>query len=144
MSVEAIELQPIRVDVAARVGALERNGFYERSARGFGRQFTRQRIEALNPTEISDVVRQVPGVRLRTQLRGQVPEKWFAINPRVSSLLRGPCVLDVYIDGVRMADPNLDQIPEHMVEAIEVYAGVDTPLQYQDASPCGVVLMWTR
>ena len=56
----------------------------------------------------------------------------------------GPCVLSVYVDGrLETLDPDLDQIPPEQLEAIEVYIGIDMPVQYA-LNPCGVILLWTR
>jgi len=51
----------------------------------------------------------------------------------------------VYLDGIRMVDWNLDRVSPQEVEAIEVYHGVSTPIEYTSMfSTCGVVLIWTR
>ena len=56
----------------------------------------------------------------------------------------GPCVLDLYLDGARTADADLNQVPPEWLEGIEIYAGPDTPTEYSGPNPCGVVLLWTR
>jgi len=35
-----------------------------------------------------------------------------------------------------------DAVPVTAIEAMEIYVGANTPLQYR--SPCGVILVWTR
>ena len=49
----------------------------------------------------------------------------------------------MYVDGVRALDADLDRFPLNWIEAMEVYHGISTPIQYGFNS-CGVVLIWTR
>jgi hypothetical protein len=54
-----------------------------------------------------------------------------------------------YLDGIRMTDWDLDNIRPDDLEAIEIYTGPDTPVEFAnryDANgdyQCGVVLIWT-
>jgi hypothetical protein len=141
MSTEPIELEAIQVTV--RSSMLERNGFYRRAQRGFGRQLSRLDLDNVNPIRVSDVVRRLPGVRLEVDPR--YPNRLFAVSRRASSFSLGPCTLGVYIDGVRMSDSDLNQISPDWLEAIEVYQGPGTPPEYAgQRDPCGVVLLWTQ
>jgi acetolactate synthase regulatory subunit len=135
MSAQPIELEPIEVTV--RSAYLERNGFYRRS-RLWGKQFTRADLDLINPTYLSDIIWRVPGVTV--QRRGF---QAVAVSGRGTSLSLGRCVLPVYVDGVRSFDADLDQFPPTWIEAMEVYHGISTPIQYGFNS-CGVVLIWTR
>jgi hypothetical protein len=145
MANEIIELDPIEVTANARSIELEqsaylqRNGFYDRATRGFGGQFSRQMIEERNPQLVSDLAVKAPSVRLRYSLD---PHVVVAENPRAVG--RRSCPLDVYIDGVRTDNPNLNQIDPDRLEGFELYAGNDTPVRYRRAGGCGAVLLWTR
>jgi hypothetical protein len=154
MPTQAIELEPISVTVRPRY--LEDRGFYERRDRGFGAHFDRQELERINPVYLSDVVDRVPGVIVTDPQtsdpsgRGStVGAPSYAINPRVVSLPGAAnrpsvCRLELFIDGVRMADQDLTQIDPAHVEAVEVYEGGNGPIEYQQMNPCGVILVWTR
>ncbi len=59
------------------------------------------------------------------------------------------CIPDLYVDGLitggRPGEPKLtshDVVDPDDVEAIEVYIGSMTPIQYR--ATCGVILVWTR
>jgi hypothetical protein len=157
ISARPIELDPITVVV--RSFALERNGFYRRSDTNWGSQLTRTDLDEINPTYVSDVFRRLPGVRVEAG----------AIIGRRTALQGEPCRLRIFLDGVPMgssifltpdttgpdglpsdenAPPTLmeiwqfDEIPADHLEAVEVYQGLGTPIQYGPA--CGVVLFWTR
>ena len=164
MPAQAIELEPITVMVRSRV--LERGGFYERRDGGFGTQFDRQDIERIDPELVYDVVRRVPGLRVNDPRRSDptgrgavVGAPSYAANGRAvatlgspSALTRPPrvptsdrsCYLTLFIDGVRMADPDLQQIQPAFIEALEVYTGRTGPAEYQLNNPCGAILIWTR
>lgn len=142
MATEPIPLDPIRV-VAVRSEYLERNGFYERSIRNWGTQFGPAEIERLLPEELSDLIYYVPGVVVEG---GTDP----GVRARVMSRRRygAGCQLDVYVDQVRRP-PEFDfnEIPPMQVEAVEVYQGLDVPINYQRRSSetgCGVVMIWTK
>ena len=139
MSTEPIPLDPIQV-VAVRSDYLERSGFYERSVRTWGAQFGPSDLEAILPEQLSDLMARVTGVRVEGG-RG------VGDRARVLSFRREECQLDIYVDGVRRPpDYDLNEIPPAQVEAVEVYQGLDIPIEFQGFSRtgCGVVLIWTK
>lgn len=136
ISTRPIELDPIEV-VAVRSRYLEQSGFYERATTTWGSQFTRDEFEEIDPVAVSDVFYRVPGIAVATGPYGKQ-----AVSRRRSGFGGGNCVLQTYLDGVAVSDFDIDILaPEH-IEAIEVYQGLATPIQYR--SGCGVVLIWTR
>ncbi len=138
MSAQPFELEPIEITVRSRY--LERNGFYRRS-RLWGYQYTRADLEKINPTFLSDLFWRVPGVRVRHGLNGA------QVSSGRSRTFSSPggCVLTVYLDDVRMPYWDLDNMDPESLEAVEVYRGIATPIQYwQGLASCGVVLLWTR
>jgi len=130
----ALELEPIVV-VSRRRTRLETAGFYERRQRGFGHSLTREEIEARHASMVTDLVRTMPGVRVSpgTMGRGGVLQ------------MRGGCIPDVILDGVRMSAPvHLDDVLSVSdLEGIEIYSGATSPTEYSHSS-CGTVLAWTR
>jgi hypothetical protein len=142
MAVQPIELEPVEVTV--RSLDLERDGFYDRAARGWGTHFAPGDLERIQPIDVSDIFRgRVPGVsvaRVRDPDWGYVTR---LISRRGASFTRGPCVLPVYLDGMRMIDSDLDVISAGAIAAAEIYHGPGTPIQYS-SNGCGAVLLWTR
>ena len=137
MSTRPIELEAIEVTVRSRW--LAQSGFYrrmERSAAYSGRQFTRAEIDEVLPMLTSDVVRRVAGVRTTfSQVRPDV----------VYALGRRSCRLSMWVDGVRMRDPDINQIPVEWAEGMEIYYGLNTPIEFGGGgTPCGAVVIWTR
>ena len=120
---------------------MDRTGFYERAKRGIGSQFSREDLDAIRVLRTSDVLRRVPGVRLRRNGPGTAS----AVSRRGQGL-SGLCTLEVYVDGMRMFAPyDLDLIPPDQIEGMEIYDGPGTPIQYQSLrTGCGAVLIWTR
>lgn len=139
MSTRPIELEAIAVTIRSR--QLERSGFYARAAQGMGSQFTRKDLESIKSGRVSDVLTRVAGVSLRRSGPGGTS----AVSLRGQGLST-TCPLAVYVDGLRMSVPyDLDQIPPDQIDAMEIYRGVRTPIQYQSVSNgCGVILFWTR
>ncbi len=142
MTVEAIELPPIKVEVRSR--HLELAGVYARMDRGTSGQYiTREQIEARISPDLSDSFSGVPGVQI---------ERFGHYNVLYG---RGRCQLRIFVDGVQVSeaeDPfgntivNIDDFPPDWVELVEVYAGpAATPVEYtRPDNDCGVVLIWTR
>jgi hypothetical protein len=138
MAVQPIELEPVEVTI--RSLELERSGFYDRAARGFGTRFTPGDLERMQPVLLSDALRgRVPGVRV---VQSVIGGQSYLVG-RGRSFTRGDCVLPVWIDGVRSFDTDIDQISPGSIAAVEVYQGPGTPPQY-GFDACGAVLLWTR
>lgn len=120
---------------------------------GMGTFITRDLIEARRPTNVSDLLRTVPGVTVSGS----------AVGGRASvqvgrSLGRG-CQTQIWVDGFLMnrrtqaqagfgaADYRIDDAVSLVsVEGIEIYRGLSSvPAEFlnQDAE-CGVIAIWTR
>ncbi len=139
MFTKPIELDPIAVTVRSRF--LEQSGFYRRAERAFGRQFSSQDLEKIDPFQTSDILRRVTGIRLGFDPENQ--DRVYARSRRGSSFSQGPCTLPIYIDDVRAFDLDLNQVPPEWIEAMEVYQGISAPAQY-NRDGCGAILIWTR
>jgi hypothetical protein len=121
-------------------------GFYRRRARGIGSFLDRRQIEARRAREVTDLLRDVPGLRI-------TPGPGSTGNPAMSRsaplLAHRGCRIGYYVDGIRIpaADAfRLDELSPMDVEAIEVYRGVsEVPARFlRTGDECGVVVVWTR
>jgi len=134
LAVSPVVLDPIEVVVERQIrGPLA--DFERRRRLGMGTYFTREDIEARNPYVITDLLRTVPGVRV-------IPAGQFGEH---AIRLRGNCRPEIILDGVRTSiDTDVDHVlPPMDVEAIEVYHGVELPVQFGN-NPCGAIVVWTR
>jgi len=143
LSANPIQLEPIEVTVGSAY--LERSGVYLRARRGGGALVTRRDLDRIDPILMSEVLSRIPGISLVQRREGVE-----AVTRRqLDTAATGPCPLLPYLDGVRMTDWDLDLVAPDALEAIEVYTGPDTPVEYgspfdaQAEYHCGVVLIWT-
>ncbi len=138
MTVEAVALPPIRVEVRSRY--LESRGYYRRLDQGVVmRLLTRQTIEERQSNLLSHAFAYVPGVRIDRPTLER------------ATLRARDCELAIFVDGIEWnvdieGSVNIDQIPPHWVEVAEVYWGPRTPLQFQSRTNggCGSAVIWTR
>jgi len=132
LSVSPITLEPLVVVTRRQNPLME--GFERRKARSFGSFVTRKQIEDRHPTYVSQLLMNMPGVRV-------IPVSGWGY----AVFLREGCQPLIWINGVRIEhDSAVDQMldPED-VEAIEVYRGAEVPIQF-GPTPCGAVVFWTR
>lgn len=115
-------------------------GFNARRQKKVGHFVTRERLDAMSSARFVDVLREIPGVRMRV-LRGGV----------TTVTIRGSrCSPLVFIDGfpATAGVMDLDMIDLASVEGIEVYSGVATvPAEFSSVrglESCGVVAIWSR
>jgi len=135
----AVDLSPITV-VGRRDIRGPMAGFYQRQASGSGRFITRADIEQRNPTNLTDLLRSVPGFRVET--RG------FRNTVRV----RGSrCAPLVWLDGQGLfaAEFDLDSFDPRTFDGIEIYSGsASVPVEFQgnqsQSSGCGTIVLWSR
>ncbi|TVP48457.1 MAG: hypothetical protein EA350_03330 [Gemmatimonadales bacterium] len=128
---EALELAPIVV-TSIRSPRLTTAGFYERRARGLGSFMDRHQVESRPVPRTSDLFNHIPAV----QASGGGPGGFLTI--------RGRCRPDLVIDGLNVG-PNVrvdDLVAPSDIEAIEVYTGMSSPIEYSRSS-CGSVVLWT-
>jgi hypothetical protein len=127
------------VRVASRRGARDITGFAQRAAHGNGRYLTREQIETRNAFRVTDLLRNLPGIRLTPTM--------FSSQLRMrGGGLSGDCAPTVFIDGMQIvnAADDLDTIAQPQdLAGVEVYSSAEAPFQYRRGA-CGVVLMWTR
>lgn len=132
-------LAPVEVTEQREVYDARLYGFESRAARRSGGHFiTRDRIERSTSKRLSDLLRQVPTVRIAT-VRGL----------GTMAYVRGAnCPPLVYLDGSpASAGPlDLDLIDLSSVEGIEVYGGFGAPAEFSSVKGdrCGVIAIWSR
>lgn len=160
---DPIRLSDIAVtETGSTIASRRLADFQRRREQGLGHFFTGAEIEKMQPVVVSDVVRRVPGVTVvaastpsdmgmgpRDVLLGLEPPGTYTKiqfqargNPQ-----RNQCQPEVYVDEVRLANPNIDVLtrPERLA-GMEVYTNTsDIPPEYATlGSPCGVIVMWTK
>jgi hypothetical protein len=116
--------------------------FYRHRKSGNGIYFDRAELEERRVQRLSDLMRRLPGVRIGTDRNGRT-----LLRMGRSSGGRD-CPPDFWVDGVRAAFMNVDDVPMIDVEAIEIYKGpsaLPPELNTRLGNPgCGAVVIWTR
>jgi len=138
LATQAIELDPVVVEV--RSNALERVGFYERleDAGVWGHFITPAEIRRRAPTAFTELFTAIPGARVDYYGPGRSAVMFRRV---VGSAGGDGCSPDLYLDGMRIRG-GWDFIAPTAIAGVEVYVGINAPIQYS-ANPCGVVLVWT-
>ena len=135
----AIRLQRVvSLDSIRIVAQRSRYREFERQRRsGFGRFLTEDDIEKRNATQVTDLIRMMPGLRI---VGGGFDAK--VVSSRGSQSLSGRlCETNVVIDGMQHQDINW--VHPSDIGAMEVYAGpAGAPVLYDRT--CGVVVIWTK
>jgi hypothetical protein len=128
-------------------------GFRRRLKTGLGTYITREAVEARNPSFVTDMLRDVPGIQVTGSGSGirpvvrmtrassrecatQIFVDGFLINRRAASLVGSP-PMDFRID---------DMVSPASVEGIEIYRGLSTipPEFLNPDAKCGVIAIWTK
>lgn len=139
---EPILIGGVEVEARQTTGQMDfLRGFHERRDRGFGYFLTREEIEQRGSTDLSNLLRTVPGIRAEPTQFGQARIQ----TSRAPAGSR--CRIGVFIDRVRyrLAD-DLPGISTKDIEAIEVYRGrSELPAEFADPDlNCGAIVIWTR
>ncbi|HEY7232563.1 MAG TPA: carboxypeptidase regulatory-like domain-containing protein [Gemmatimonadaceae bacterium] len=137
----AFELDTVAV---ANEGSAALRAFEERRARGPGVFFTRDEIERMQPRQVTDVLRRVPGIQVRP-VNGTYGDNVFVT-------MRGSrCSMMFYVNGSPLPTaqdvPINNYIAVEEVVAVEVYAPSEMPPQFNSTrfnARCGLVGIWTR
>jgi hypothetical protein len=147
-----IELAGLRAEARPVRRSPRLEAFYRRSRTGVGFYFTREQIERLNPSNLNDIFRSVPGLVMVYTPIGDKPRVMGVTPELLGDVTRdaGDCPILYFIDGVPYEPSHrgiisLDLSPAE-VEGIEIYRrGSAVPVQYKRPNDaCGVVLIWKR
>lgn len=119
--------------------------FEQRRARGGGGFITRADIERRHPNKLSEMLRSVAGVSIKSSsIVGQpavveIERSSHAISNRT-------CEVQLYVDGHPYPRGSIDDFPPETVEGIEIYrGGAELPSELRaDNAGCGAIGIWTR
>lgn len=146
MSSEALVLEPLTVVASSRRLMRDRQLAefeWRRAHSGWGRFLGPQEIRRINPFHASDVLQQVPHVRVQ----GGGLTRMVTLPHR----RRGSCLPTVYVDGhYRRVDgdfPLDNMVAGTTIAAVEVYQNPwAAPAQYGPLVDldCGVIVLWTH
>lgn len=151
---ELASIVPVLTEVSVRATFVAPRlvGFEERRARSVGGRFvTALEIRAQAPTETSDVLRRVMGVRIADSMHVMVPvsnrgNKIVRIGNRLVSV---PCVMRLGLNGF-LQDPSfaMNSVPPADIHGIEIYNGPSSiPAQFNGTATdlyCGLIMLWTK
>jgi hypothetical protein len=137
-------MDPVLV-TARRSAALDKIGFNQRKKSAFGRYIGPDRIQQMHPVHLTDILRQVPGLRVSYGQYGAVVSSSRAYGAG----LGGGCV-QYYVDEMPYREMTPGDINNFVtggeVVAVEVYSGAGTPGRFiqPGASSCTTIVLWTR
>jgi hypothetical protein len=130
----------IKGDTASVVAYEPYVSFYRRRHLGLGYFFTSRDIERLEPTNVTDLLRSVPGTWFSYDRRGEAFVS-FRLGPSPAN----GCEPAIYLDGARAGGGfiSLDALVNpRRIEGLEIYTGLPLrPMDFPD--PCAIVV-WTR
>lgn len=116
-------------------------GFYQRQSQGLGTFLTHEEIVRRNPTRMTDLFSNMPGLNVAT--RGGIERSVRSRGARCAPVIR--------LDGQNLSamEVDLDTFDPLSFDGIEVYRGGATvPTEFavnQDiSSSCGTIVLWTR
>jgi hypothetical protein len=138
----AYSLSPVVVEGrpgGVGIGAQRMQSFGERRREGRGVFITQEQIEASNPANVVDLLRDIPGLRLLCRA-GQC-------TVRMTRGARGAgCQPDWVVDGLHATYSTFPNMPAVGIVAIEVYRTVsETPMQFlRTDNVCGTIVIWTK
>ncbi len=153
LAADAVPLEPLVVKARSHPPNqyLENAGFYARRRAGVGTFLTRAEIMRGHPEELSDVLRQIPG--LVGTPAGLPGRRAWSLNSRTGMRCQPVLVLDglATLTGgqqpLRSRDTPLDDaVSPRDIEGLEVYLGpAGVPVNFNVSnSSCGAIVVWTR
>jgi len=134
------QLSPVAVVAQREAFESRLAGFNERRERKVGHFISRERIERTHSFSLTDVLRDVPGVKIRP----------IGVIQKAVRIRGASCAPLVFLDGspASAGEFDLEMIDLGMVEGIEVYSGSATvPAEFagpRNLDRCGVVAVWSR
>lgn len=117
--------------------------FYRRRVKGIGQYVTRDDIDKRWGGLASDLLRDKPGVRFVKMSGGGNTVRFPG-----TSIRNRDCPPAIWLDGQKAPGMEIDDVPLHDIEGIEIYNGpATTPTQFsqsQNANTCGTIVVWSR
>ena len=137
----ALDLQPVVVFGRQQlIGPMA--GFYGRKLRGVGHFFTHEDLEKLNQTNMIDVLRRTPGVRVLS----------LGMSNRVIRFRDARCAPLTWLNGFPLyaGEYDLDGVDPRSFDGVEIYSGsASVPIEFLgnqlvSSSDCGTIVLWSR
>lgn len=134
----AIQLEDINVTVESNSESGKLAGFWRRSREETGVFLTPEDIESTAFERPTDLLRGIPGLRVRTASHGNATVQ---MGRRTQN-----CRPSYYFDGVPAQTGRMDDLNPEDLHAVEIYRGPsEVPLEFGGLSNhCGVILVWTK
>jgi hypothetical protein len=161
----SVGLAPLTASARPRTRDIRIEEFYRRAQNHItGRFVTRAQIEEKNATELTDIFRGLPGVRVDPGPNGYVIRSARAVSMSgghassggaagsrssdgMGSLITGgDCPPSYFVDGFpfRIDGPLNQAMSPAEIEGVEIYFGNVPPQWGGGRAMCGVILIWTR
>ena len=131
-------IDPVVV-TAKRVASLDKLGFTQRKKTGQGYYLDPDQIQRMRPNFLSDIFRQVPGLRVSYSPQGDV----------ISGTRGGSGCVQYFVDDLPWQSASPGDVNQFVnaseVVAVEVYQGPGVPAQYSRAmGDCVTIVIWTK
>ncbi len=133
-----------KTQVSAEANRGKMTEFNDRRSRGIGLFVTRDEIERRQPSSMSEMLRNLPGVSVSQRPTG-VPQP-VHMDRSASSSKGGVCHVQLFVDGLPYPEGNVDDFPPETVEGVEIFRGaseIPASFRTRDAG-CGLISIWTR
>ena len=136
-------IEPVVV-TARRTAGLDKVGFTQRKKSGAGYYLDPEQIQRMHPTVLTDILRQVPGLRVNYTNEGET----VSSSRGVSSLAASGCVR-YFVDGMEWQSAQPGDINQFVngneIVGAEIYQGTTAPAQYsRGIGDCTTIVLWTK
>jgi hypothetical protein len=136
-------IEPVVV-TARRMAGLDKVGFTQRKKSGAGYYLDPEQIQRMRPTVLTDILRQVPGLRVSYTNEGEV----VSSSRGVSSIAASGCVR-YFVDGMEWQSAQPGDINQFVngseIVGAEIYQGTTAPAQYsRGMGDCTTIVLWTK
>jgi len=136
-------MDPVLV-TARRTASLDKIGFNQRKKSGYGRFLGPEEIQAMHPNYVTDILRNVPGLKVNYTPDGET----VTSSRGASSILGGNCT-QYYLDDMPWQSMTPGDINSFVngseIVGVEVYQGGNTPPRYSAGTQnCTTIVLWTK
>lgn len=138
---DVLEVADLQVTVRRSEGREPRSNFRRRmEERRFGAFITREDIEEHDPQHTSDMLREIPGLKV-------TPVEFGQATVYMTGGTGSRCRPTVFLDGLPAEGFQVDNLQPEAVEGIEVYRRPsEIPAEFKGVGPveCGVLAIWSQ
>ena len=146
MTADAIVLEPLNVTVTRRYTSPGLDGFYARLGGAQGRFVTAEQIDQRKPGQLSDILREVPGLEVNCGMASVVSSGCMIRFERAQALGQ-TCPVQFFLDGSSVSKEMVETMRPEEIAGIEVYnglSGVPPAFRRGRDTRCGVVAVWLK